>query len=636
MKKESVPEETPVRRSSRLQTELASEDMLIAEVEAQDAPLIQPRSSIKAHRLQPATSESQPDTESTQLFLKEEPGPTATRNQKSFLQFPRVMLKRLEIPEKGEDKERKREVKEEKKIMTNSTPIYSSDLGKKEKLLTPASDWRMLRERKAPKLPDAAEPRRKMLGDVRKRVPCALLCVYLLPCLLILGGASWYLWEYGVPSSVLTIPAQMQQSWSDSALLWRKWQQEEGCGSHCRFLLVESIPENLHYGPGTTPHVSVYRAWVELLESANSSVDIAAFYFTLRDTDTQGKDVLEKLLALPSRGVKLSIVVNSPQKSSSDTEDLTQKGADVKYLDFQSLTGGILHTKLWIVDRKHIYIGSANMDWRSLTQVKELGAVMYNCSCLARDLHKVFQMYRYLGEEGVSIPSPWPTAFSADSNHAHPLHVPLNNSAAKIYISSSPSALCSEGRTSDLTAVLSIIDDAKEFIYISVMDYVPQCQFCNPKRFWPAIDDQLRAAACDRGVVVRLLVSCWPHSEMSMFVFLKSLDILSQEPLGCPIQVKVFIVPVNEEQRAIPYSRVNHNKYTVTDRIAYIGTSNWSEDYFVNTAGVGLIINQTATDTGDSSSVRGQLEAVFVRDWDSSYTHPLHSKMNCNTEAGSP
>lgn len=30
---------------------------------------------------------------------------------------------------------------------------------------------------------------------------------------------------------------------------------------------------------------------------------------------------------------------------------------------------GILHTKAWTVDGKHLYVGSANFDWRSLTQV---------------------------------------------------------------------------------------------------------------------------------------------------------------------------------------------------------------------------------------------------------------------------
>jgi len=73
-----------------------------------------------------------------------------------------------------------------------------------------------------------------------------------------------------------------------------------------------------------------------------------------------------------------------------------------------------------------------------------------------------------------------------------------------------------------------------------------------------------------------------------------------------------------------------------------LGTSNWSEDYFVSTAGVGLIINQNHTDcrSGESSSpevndvtpspcppeqdtVQAQLAAIFDRDWNSAYAHPL-------------
>lgn len=33
------------------------------------------------------------------------------------------------------------------------------------------------------------------------------------------------------------------------------------------------------------------------------------------------------------------------------------------------LTGGVLHSKFWVVDGRHVYVGSANMDWRSLAQV---------------------------------------------------------------------------------------------------------------------------------------------------------------------------------------------------------------------------------------------------------------------------
>lgn len=41
-------------------------------------------------------------------------------------------------------------------------------------------------------------------------------------------------------------------------------------------------------------------------------------------------------------------------------------------MDLKAVTGGIVHTKLWVVDQKHLYIGSANMDWRSLSQVQQL------------------------------------------------------------------------------------------------------------------------------------------------------------------------------------------------------------------------------------------------------------------------
>lgn len=30
---------------------------------------------------------------------------------------------------------------------------------------------------------------------------------------------------------------------------------------------------------------------------------------------------------------------------------------------------GIVHAKVWISDSRHVYIGSANNDWKSLTQV---------------------------------------------------------------------------------------------------------------------------------------------------------------------------------------------------------------------------------------------------------------------------
>lgn len=50
------------------------------------------------------------------------------------------------------------------------------------------------------------------------------------------------------------------------------------------------------------------------------------------------------------------------------------------------------------------------------------------------------------------------------------------------------------------------------------------------------------------------------------------------------------------------------------------GTSNWSEDYFVTTAGVGLVISQHAPHSvWKAEALQSQIRAVFDRDWDSEF-----------------
>ncbi|KIH51260.1 phospholipase D domain protein, partial [Ancylostoma duodenale] len=81
---------------------------------------------------------------------------------------------------------------------------------------------------------------------------------------------------------------------------------------------------------------------------------------------------------------------------------------------------------------------------------------------------------------------------------------------------------------------------------------------------------------------------------------------------------KLFTVPATEEQKKIPFARVNHNKYMVTDRTAYVGTSNWAGDYFITTAGVGVAM----TSHGENGMVQ-QLQAIFDRDWESPYASDI-------------
>uniref|UniRef100_A0A3P8ZEG2 PLD phosphodiesterase domain-containing protein n=1 Tax=Esox lucius TaxID=8010 RepID=A0A3P8ZEG2_ESOLU len=442
--------------------------------------------------------------------------------------------------------------------------------------------------------------------------------------LLVIGGFGQHVWHYGMPMSVSQLMGQLELHWLEGL-----WVPHQPCGSDCRVSLVESIPEGLVYPSGSASLPSISKTWIDLLNQANSSVDVAAFYLTLRDSAlgitepsaAEGKEVFMHLMELEAKGVKLHIAVNGPQTDTKDTEDLSRKGAEVREVDLQSVTGGIIHTKLWVVDQKNLYLGSANMDWRSLTQVKEVGVSMEDCSCLAQDASRIFGVYWNIGaQKNGSLPPFWPARYSALSSSKNPLNLKLNGVPARVYLSSAPPQISAYGRSDDLSTILAVIEDAQRFVHISVMDFLPMSQFTKPLRFWPVIDTALKAAACTRGVEVNLLVSCWAHSPGSMFVFLQSMAVLNRPPLQCNINVKVFEVPSTPEQEKIPFSRVNHAKYMVTDRVAYIGTSNWSENYFTQTAGVGLVVNQTGSLVREGQrTLQTQLEEVFQRDWASRY-----------------
>ena len=172
------------------------------------------------------------------------------------------------------------------------------------------------------------------------------------------------------------------------------------------------------------------------------------------------------------------------------------------------------------------------------------------------------------------------------------------------------------------------------------------------------IDDALRSAVFNKGITVRVMGSLWNHTGPDMIKFLRSLQSInntgqfngvkgilevvrlqynnnnSNTFYHHNINQKLFQVP--PVQPVVPYTRVNHNKYMVTDNAAYIGklsltlvptgdnnfagTSNWSGDYFVSTGGVSCIVNQTGM-ASNVSTIQLQLMEVFDRDWNSQYAN---------------
>lgn len=52
-----------------------------------------------------------------------------------------------------------------------------------------------------------------------------------------------------------------------------------------RIQLVESIPEGLVFN-GTVKHLATFDVWKNLIRNASSSIEIASFYWTLRENET--------------------------------------------------------------------------------------------------------------------------------------------------------------------------------------------------------------------------------------------------------------------------------------------------------------------------------------------------------------
>ncbi|RCN46670.1 phospholipase D domain protein [Ancylostoma caninum] len=219
------------------------------------------------------------------------------------------------------------------------------------------------------------------------------------------------------------------------------------CQQSCRVQFVESIPTGLNFSAGPI-HRATHEAWLDLLNKANESIHIAALYWNLNSSEyptaEYGRHVYEQLVEAGRRGVSCRScqirIAQDVSKGMSDNEDsrrLAEQGlAEVRTLDFDKLLGsGVLHTKLIIVDMKNIYVGSANMDWKSLAEVKELGLYIQSCPCVAEDLHKIFKVYWHLGKDGARIPPSWPSTLDTPFNILSPMEMVWDGVQTDVFIS---------------------------------------------------------------------------------------------------------------------------------------------------------------------------------------------------------
>jgi phospholipase D3/4 len=232
----------------------------------------------------------------------------------------------------------------------------------------------------------------------------------------------------------------------------------------------------------------------------------------------------------------ITVVQNLPNSRfpSEDSDLLFKKGVISEIVNI-NLKQGVQHAKFIITDdtskKKQInqsdfYLGSANMDWRALSQVKEMGIYVKSCPCMANDLSKIYGIWSYLGKSLNSTAAMgYPTQFDTIYNEKTPIHLNDKFNGSVFHLSSSPGTINSQFRSTELTSLLNHIRAAKRFVYISVMDYVPFEIYGSSSSYtyWGELDDAMKSAVA-RGVDVNLLVSKWNSTKSQMYIGLENLQ----------------------------------------------------------------------------------------------------------------
>jgi phospholipase D3/4 len=395
----------------------------------------------------------------------------------------------------------------------------------------------------------------------------------------------------------------------------------------------------------------------------------------------RGQKLFQALMDAAARGVYLRVLTAKDSLEGIPNLDLPAELKQLKqaYPDKIQVHcwsgkewygGGILHQKIWLFDDKVAYIGSANMDWKSLSQVMEIGVLIEydrTKSAVMEDLRKLFDVWwlwsilpvktlnfvsqkfqsvlkvpnwsPYLMDRSVKDPFV-DTGLMSKYTKEHQLTIQWNNSQAQVFIAAAPlEATVERSRTFDEDALVYTIQSAQEYVYLSVMDFTPFSMYALDivsskfSIWWSTLQDVILTAVFAKpNLQIRLLISHWAHTNKEM---ISSLEILKKQSKLCKklhpaikcsstVEIKFFQVSGWNETTFIPkiskgkwpsFTRVNHAKYILTDQRLNIGTSNMEWSYFYTTAGISVNTNHQA--------IRKQMKQLFERNWNSNYTIDL-------------
>ncbi len=352
--------------------------------------------------------------------------------------------------------------------------------------------------------------------------------------------------------------------------------------------LVESFPIETSLDNADLPEA--HTVWLEMIESASSSLDFAEFYAS-NAPGSRLEAIVAAIEDAARRGVRVRFLSeNNFYAIYPQTLDRLARHANitVRRDSTSAAQDGVLHAKYFVVDGREAFVGSQNFDWRALEHIQELGLRVRMPHVVAW-LAAVFESdWRLAGgrtEEAALPPQPL-TRVAEDGTRVTPVFSP-------------------RGRTLrdelwDLPRIVERIDAAENTVRLQLLTYRAVDR---EGRYFAELETALRSAAA-RGVQVQLLLADWCK---------RNGTIEGLQSLQCLPNMDVKLVTIPEWSGGfIPFARVVHAKYLVVDgRTAWLGTSNWERNYFYGSRNVGVIV--------DGGDIPLRLDAYFENGWSSPY-----------------
>eukprot|EP00058_Branchiostoma_floridae_P003540 XP_002589028.1 hypothetical protein BRAFLDRAFT_87501 [Branchiostoma floridae] len=392
---------------------------------------------------------------------------------------------------------------------------------------------------------------------------------------------------------------------------------------------VETIPEDVTFHQNSSYLPRTYDSWMKLLSTAQRTVDIVSSSWNLQagsDTDVhndtgvlQGHRLFQALISAGSiHNIRIRILYDARAASLPELSALAARGAaTVRGLALDSLLNkqSRLRGNLIVVDEQTFYLGSTAFSWRSLSREKNFGVVVSNCTCLARDVTQLFSSLWELAAPGAHAPT-------SSVSPARPVHLCLkqqHNTTASVTVS--PAMLGPGNNSSSLDAVLNVINSAREYLDISIRDYLPSSR-TDDLSYWPVLQEALSRAILSRTVQVRFLVSIWKGTPPAMFGYLQHLADLDGLGRG-HIYVRLFNITASDGKTL---RGSNNSRYVYSEENIFIGTSDWTKEDFEDNVGFGLLLNESASGyygNGAGDNIHQQLKTLFERDWNSDNATPL-------------